>query len=91
MRFAAMDALARKRPPVSGSRAGGVDWAARRRSAANLVGFGALAGGLLALATACGGGEAREHRVVGAGFEPLRSDFTADSGKVRAILLASPT
>lgn len=67
------------------------DPAARWWRAAIHIGLRALAGGAIVLATACGGGETREHRVVGAGFEPLASDFMADSGKVRAILLASPT
>lgn len=43
---------------------------------------------------ACGGSpetEARDHRVLDDGLEPLRIAFNADSGKVRAIFLASPT
>ena len=31
------------------------------------------------------------HQVLGADYQPLRSAFEADSGKVRAILLGSPT
>ncbi len=33
----------------------------------------------------------RTYKVIHATAEPLRSDFEADSGKVRAILLVSPT
>ena len=36
-------------------------------------------------------GPPAQHQVLQARFEPLRSRFQADSGKVRAILLASPT
>lgn len=31
------------------------------------------------------------HTVIGRGLEPLRSDFSAADGRVRAVLLASPT
>lgn len=40
---------------------------------------------------ACGGGEPRQHEVLEAAAQPLRAQFDADSGKVRAIFLASPT
>ncbi len=36
-------------------------------------------------------GPPAEHQVLQAQWEPLRARFQADSGKVRAILLASPT
>lgn len=49
----------------------------------------ALAG--LVLFSACGGGAPVPHEVVGVTSEPLRSAFDADSGKVRALFLASPT
>ncbi len=45
-----------------------------------------------AILVGCGrAGPASEHAVMAAGFEPLRTELQADSGKVRAILLASPT
>lgn len=46
-----------------------------------------------ALGAACkpsGGGASRSHETL-ASIEPLRAAFNADSGKVRAIFLASPT
>jgi hypothetical protein len=48
---------------------------------------------LLALSVAACGmlGDATEHAVLEDSIEPLRARFNADSGKVRAILLGSPT
>lgn len=48
---------------------------------------------LIALSVgACGMlGDAPEHLVLEDSIEPLRARFNADSGKVRAILLGSPT
>lgn len=43
------------------------------------------------LFAACGGGEPMPHRVLDPSAEPLAEQFDADSGKVRAIFLASPT
>lgn len=43
-----------------------------------------------AVSTGCRGPTA-DHAVLEPDLEPLRSAFTADSGKVRAIFLASPT
>lgn len=49
------------------------------------------------IAIGCSGGDdedatgSRHHEVVGADYQPLRSAFRSDSGKVRAILLGSPT
>lgn len=40
---------------------------------------------------ACGGGAVSEHLTLSGSIEPLRAAFDADSGKVRAIFLASPT
>lgn len=52
----------------------------------------AMLGGLLLLpAVACGGGRTVPYEVLNAASEPLRSQFEADSGKVRAVFLASPT
>lgn len=48
----------------------------------------ALAGSLL---TACGGGPTSDHVTLDRSIEALRPAFEADSGKVRAIFLASPT
>lgn len=58
------------------------------------IGSMLIASAALAFAAACGGSpatEARSHRVLDDGLEPLRVAFNADSGKVRAIFLASPT
>lgn len=44
----------------------------------------------LALA-ACGGGHVQPHVAIDSTANALRSAFNADSGRVRAILLASPT
>lgn len=38
----------------------------------------------------CGGGQVSPHENL-ASLDPLRAAFNADSGKVRAIFLASPT
>ena len=48
---------------------------------------------LLALSVAACGmlGDAPEHEVIEDSIEPLRARFNSDSGKVRAILLGSPT
>ncbi|MGH7566902.1 MAG: hypothetical protein ACREK2_08740 [Gemmatimonadota bacterium] len=48
---------------------------------------------LIALTLAACGmlGEAPEHVVLDGSIETLRARFNADSGKVRAILLGSPT
>lgn len=46
--------------------------------------------GLLVLA-ACGRGGPVPHHVLDANSEPLRTAFDADTGKVRALFLASPT
>ncbi len=46
---------------------------------------------LLLVGGACARGPASDHRALDERGEPLRSDFAADSGKVRAIVLASPT
>lgn len=51
---------------------------------------GAWLTGLTLAAVGCGGPTA-EHLVVGDSVEPLAAAFEADSGKVRAIFLASPT
>jgi len=54
--------------------------------------FSSWAPWLAALLFACTpAGLPAEHQVLKASFEPLRAQFQADSGKVRAILLASPT
>jgi len=37
------------------------------------------------------GGPVQHHDTLAANAEPLRSAFNADSGRVRAIMLASPT
>lgn len=58
----------------------------RRRSAITRATAGAAV-----LAACVGRGPAAAHQSIGPDFEPLRSRFQADSGKVRAILLASPT
>ena len=48
--------------------------------------------GALALALAgCGGGPVQSHVALDSSTVSLRSAFNADSGRVRAILLASPT
>lgn len=46
---------------------------------------------VLLFGAACGGGTPVAHEVLDARSEPLRTDFEADSGKVRALFLASPT
>lgn len=46
--------------------------------------------GVLTLCWACSKGPVAHHETI-ADISPLRAAFTADSGKVRAILLASPT
>lgn len=43
------------------------------------------------LLAACSGGSPVPHHVLDATSEPLRTRFDADSGKVRALFLASPT
>lgn len=43
------------------------------------------------LLSTCGGSMPSEHTVLEDSLELLRSQFNADSGKVRAIFLASPT
>lgn len=50
---------------------------------------GLLAG--LTLLVACGGGPITDHTTLDGNLESLRSAFNADTGKVRAIFLASPT
>lgn len=50
--------------------------------------------GVVAVGCSAGAGEdpvAARHEVVDADLQPLRSAFEEDSGKARAILLASPT
>jgi hypothetical protein len=47
-----------------------------------IVGTGVILG--------CGGGQVSPHENL-ASLDPLRAAFNADSGKVRAIFLASPT
>jgi hypothetical protein len=47
--------------------------------------------GVCVLAACWGGGSAQPHVSLDATIDPLRSAFNADSGKVRAIFLASPT
>jgi len=54
--------------------------------------FSSWAPWLAALLFACvPAGPPAQHQALTASFEPLRAQFQADSGKVRAILLASPT
>jgi hypothetical protein len=50
-----------------------------------------LASALILLASACSRGPAPPHTTLAGDLTPLREAFTADSGKVRAIFLASPT
>jgi hypothetical protein len=58
----------------------------RSRVLNGLLGTAAL------LSVACGADEpAPEHVVLNGALDTLREAFDADSGKVRAILLASPT
>lgn len=45
----------------------------------------------LLLGAACGGGSAVPHEALDESAEPFRSRFAVDSGKVRALFLASPT
>ena len=45
----------------------------------------------LTLCWACTKGPVAPHTNLTADFSPLRTAFNADSGKVRAVLLASPT
>ncbi|HEX5438034.1 MAG TPA: hypothetical protein VFW98_12790 [Gemmatimonadaceae bacterium] len=47
--------------------------------------------GVLAVAAGCQSGPVAPHTTLTGDFTPLRAAFNADSGKVRAILLASPT
>lgn len=47
--------------------------------------------GTLALCSACDKGPVASHTTLTENFASLRAAFNADSGKVRAILLASPT
>ncbi|MGH7583145.1 MAG: hypothetical protein ACREL5_07975 [Gemmatimonadales bacterium] len=47
--------------------------------------------GVLSAAAACHSGPIATHTTLTDDFTPLRTAFNADSGKVRAILLASPT
>lgn len=56
-------------------------------STRSLVGLAMTCLGL----AACGGGEPRQHEVLDAAAQSLRAQFDADSGKVRAMFLASPT
>jgi hypothetical protein len=46
---------------------------------------------VLALAAGCRSGPVTAHTTLTGNFTALRTAFNADSGKVRAILLASPT
>lgn len=46
--------------------------------------------GALGVTAGCGTGPASPHTTLVGDFSPLRAAFNADSGKVRAILLASP-
>ena len=50
----------------------------------------AMAAGLTAGCKPSGTGSSRSHETLSS-IEPLRAAFNADSGKVRAIFLASPT
>ena len=50
-----------------------------------------LLGTMLLLAACNSEGPVQHHDVLDANAEPLRSAFNADSGYVRAIILASPT
>jgi hypothetical protein len=50
-----------------------------------------LLGTVLILAACRSGGPVHPHEPLRANAEPLRSAFNADSGRVRAIFLASPT
>lgn len=46
----------------------------------------------VALLTVCGAGaRAPEHAGVGPDLEPLRAQFNAEAGKVRAVFLTAPT
>lgn len=45
----------------------------------------------LAVVAGCHTGPVATHTTLTDGFAPLRDAFNADSGKVRAIFLASPT
>jgi hypothetical protein len=45
----------------------------------------------LLLVSCSSGGPVQHHDALTANAEPLRSAFNADSGRVRAIFLASPT
>lgn len=53
-------------------------------------GFAGLAGALAMLA-GCRSGPVSGHTTLVSSYAPLRAAFNADSGKVRAIFLASPT
>ena len=61
----------------------------RVRTLQLLVAVVAVVGTLLA--SACTQNAPSDHEIVDGDAEPLRSAFNADSGKVRAIFLASPT
>lgn len=50
-----------------------------------------LLGTVLILAACRSGSPVQPHNTLSANAEPLRSAFNADSGRVRAIFLASPT
>lgn len=43
------------------------------------------------LAASCGGGRVSQHTTLDGSVDSLRAAFQSDSGKVRAIFLASPT
>jgi len=45
----------------------------------------------LILVSCSSGGPVQHHDALTANAEPLRSAFNSDSGRVRAIILASPT
>lgn len=65
--------------------------AAERRPARRASVTGVLTGTAMAvLASACGA-PTTEHVALTTGVHALQEDFVADSGKVRAIFLASPT
>jgi hypothetical protein len=54
--------------------------------------FPLLISALLLMLAACGaGGSAPVHTALSDDLSPLRAQFNADAGKVRAIFLASPT
>jgi hypothetical protein len=54
--------------------------------------FPLLISSFLLMLAGCGaGGSAPAHTVLSDDLSPLRAQFNADTGKVRAIFLASPT